>query len=235
MARDLSSVRDRLWLLVHDEDVRPLATPGAIGVSLVAATLSDLLLQGRIRVEQGRIYPITGRTDPAAEPFSTEFLQVLAEERLPRLAEVLRGVRIDLRSDPHDLYRWVYEHTRSGLVEAGLLHQQRRAVRGNRYQLAERELISSIREQVNGRVRHPHDPADLTLDVLCALAWALDLHTILSMPCTAHEADRSLRDITERIPGRAGPGSPLAILPHLIPLVRRTVADLARPRSGVDQ
>ncbi|RSM40627.1 hypothetical protein DMB66_56985, partial [Actinoplanes sp. ATCC 53533] len=137
MARDLSSVRDRLWLLVHDEDVRPLATPGAIGVSLVAATLSDLLLQGRIRVEQGRIYPITGRTDPAAEPFSTEFLQVLAEERIPRLAEVLRGVRIDLRNEPHDLYRWVYEHTRSGLVEAGLLHQQRRAVRGSRYQLAE--------------------------------------------------------------------------------------------------
>lgn len=227
MAGDLPSVRDRLWLLVHSDDMRLLAAPGAIGVNLVAAVLSDLLLQGRIRVEQGRIYPSGTRTIPPVDPLSTEFLNLIAEERIPRLTEVLRGVRVDLRNDPNDLYTWIYERTRAGLVEAELLRLQRHTLRGTQYHLADPKLTSSIRKQVNNRLMHPQDAAVLTLDVLCALVWALDLHTILPIPCTAQEADQSLRDITERIPGHAGRGSPLAIVPHLVPLVRKTIADLA--------
>jgi hypothetical protein len=193
-----------------------------MGVGLVAAALTDLLLRYRVRVEHGRVYPNGGPSGPAGDAVSTELLRGIDVAHAPLLAEVLRGDRTGRRA-PHGR---VYGRTRATLVKDGILRRQGLTLHGVRYRLADPDLIASMRKRVNDRLLHPHESADLALDVLCAVAWASNLHTYLTVPCTGEEADRALRSITEQIPIRAGQGSPLAIVPHLVPVVRRAIADL---------
>jgi len=62
MGRQPSSVRERLWLLAHDEynDMRPRINVRALDIGLAAATLVDLLLWEHIKVAGGLIYGNAG-------------------------------------------------------------------------------------------------------------------------------------------------------------------------------
>lgn len=221
----IASVRGRLWLLIHDDDLRPRIPAGAIGVGLVAAALTDLLLDGCVRVEQGRIHPQADRSGPAGDAIAAEFLQAIVAERMPRLAEVLRGVRSNRGGARRSPYGRLYERTAAGFVDAGLLRRARLPIGRCRYRLAEPNLMSAIRAQLTDRLHDPQAPAGLDVDALCGLAWALDLHKGVC-PGVTGEAERTLRDITELLPARAGRGSALAVMPHLVRLVRSTAGSL---------
>jgi Golgi phosphoprotein 3 GPP34 len=231
MTRRVSGVRDRLWLLAHDEhhELRPLIDVRALGIGLVAATLTDLLLHDRIYVQHGLIYLNSRHTGPAADPIATDILEAITEEQAPHIAEVVRGARADLLDDGYNPYRRLYDHTIAGLVVAGHLLEQRRRLRSVRLQFADPNLVTSIRADLRERLvmyysRGQMDPA---ADCLCALVLALDLHSVLVLPFSTSEAEQILLEITGGIPVRAGRGSPLTIVPQLVQIVRNAVGDLA--------
>jgi hypothetical protein len=94
-----------------------------------------------------------------------------------------------------------------------------------RYRLAEPNLMSAVRAQLTDRLHDPQARPVWTWMPFCGLAWALDLHKGVC-PGVTDEAERTLRDITELLPARAGRGSALAVMPHLVRLVRSTAGSL---------
>jgi hypothetical protein len=231
MTRHVSSVRDRLWLLAHDEhyDLRPLVDVRALGIGLVAATLTDLLLQDRIYVQRGLIYLNRRHTGPAADPIAADILSAIAENPAPRIADVVRGARPDVLDDGHNPYQRLYDRTIAGLVVAGHLLEQHRKLRNTRLQFADPNLVTSIRADLRARLvtYHSRGQLDPATDCLCALVLALNLHSVLVLPFTTGEAEQILVEITGGIPARAGRGSPLSIVPLLVQIVRNAVGDLA--------
>ncbi|WIM95744.1 GPP34 family phosphoprotein [Actinoplanes oblitus] len=230
MVRRISSLREKVWLLAHDEqnDLRPLIDVRALGIGLAAATLTDLLLQDRIYVKHGLIHTNRERTGPAADPIATDILAAITEEPAPRIAEVVRGARVDLVDDGNNPYQRLHERTLAGLVAGGHLLEQHRRLRSTRYQLADSHLVTSIRADLRSQlVRHPRGKCDPAMDCLCALVLSLNLHSTMVFPFSTEEAEPILLDITGRIPARAGKDAPLTILPHLVQVVRYAVGDLA--------
>lgn len=224
------SVRERLWLLGHDEhyDLRPHIDVRALGIGLAAAALVDLLMQNHIRVDHGLIFRTPDPQGTPADLIAREILSSLETGPAPRVAEVLREARTDLVDDVHTPYQRLYERTRAGLVAAGFLREQHRRLRSTRYYLSESGELLLDRGRLSHRVSmYPRVRTDLATDSLIALVWALNLHRRLPMSYSASEADPILRHITEQIPHCAGPGSPLTVVPQLARLVRTTVGDLA--------
>ncbi|MEV4638531.1 GPP34 family phosphoprotein [Actinoplanes sp. NPDC049548] len=216
MIYDLPSVRDQLWLLAHDEtrDLRPRLDVRALSVGLTGATVVDLLLQNRVHLQAGRLRLHGYHPSPVADPIAASILLTVRDQHEPRLADVLRN--------PTHLY----DRTVAALIAAGTLVEHRRILRGSRYRLAEDALATWVRSQFTRRL-YRSDIRDGALDALCALVWALNLHSALLLPYSTAEADDILRTITEQIPVRAGTVSHLAVIPHLAGLVRHAIGDLA--------
>lgn len=230
MVQEITGVRERLWLLAHDDqrDMRPHVDTRALGIGLVAAALSDLLRHNLITVRQGVIYPAPGRDDPlGGDPIAASILTAIRDDGTSRLADVLRGARADTAGTTFNPYLRVYERTQAALVAIGTLVEHRRTLRPTQFRLADPHIVAWRRSQFNTRLVHHTSGADLPTDSLCALIWALNLHRMLLMPYSAGEAEVILLDITERIPARAGPGTPAAVIPQLARGVRRAVGDLA--------
>lgn len=229
MARHLPSVRDRLWLIAHDDryELRPWIDVRALNIGLITATLADLLVQDRIHVQQGRIYVHHQNNSPVGDPIAADILDAIAAEHTPRLTELIRDARADLLDEGHNPYQRLYERTLAALVAAGHLLEHRRRLRSNRYSLSEDDLISAVRAEVNYRLVYPSRRGDASVDCLCALVLALNLHHMVALPLDAGEAERVLTDITTGIPQRAGRHSPLTVVPHLVQVVRHAVGDLA--------
>lgn len=229
MPARITSVRDRLWLLAHDDryDLRPWLDVRALNIGLAAATLIDLLIQDRIHVDQGRIFVRHANTSPVGDLIAADIFNAISEEHAPRLAEVIRGARADVLDEGHNPYQRLYERTLAALVAAGHLLEHRRRLRSTRYTLSDSHLISTVRNEVNYRLVYPRRPGSASIDCLCALAFALNLHQIVPLPLDVGEAERVLTAITESIPKHAGPDSGLTVLPHLVQVVRHTVGDLA--------
>ncbi len=230
MVQEITGVRERLWLLAHDDqrDMRPHVDTRALGIGLVAAALSDLLRHTLITVRQGVIYPAPGRVDSlGGDPIASGILTAIRDDGTSRLADVLRGARADTAGTTFNPYLRVYERTQAALVATGTLVEHRRTLRPTQYLLADPHIAAWHRSQFNTRLVHHTGGADLATDSLCALIWALNLHRMLLMPYPPGEAQGILLDITERIPARAGPDTPAAVIPQLARSVRRAVGDLA--------
>ena len=230
MTRQPSSVRERLWLLAHDEynDMRPRINVRALEIGLAAAALVDLLLWDRIEVAGGLIYGKVGNDGTVGDPIARDMLDAITRRPAPRLAEVLHEARAELLGGTPSPFQDLYQHTRAVLVAGGYLSEQRRLLWGMRYTLADSALIFTIRGKLNHLlVVHPRGASSLANDCLLALLWALDLHSRLPMPYSTGEAEPILSVITSNIPRHAGEGSPVTVVPHLVQLVRHTVGDLA--------
>lgn len=231
MVRRISSLREQVWLLAHDEqyDLRPRIDVRALGIGLVAAVLVDLLLQERIYVQQGLIYTNRERSGPAVDPIATDILSSIGEDHPPRVAEVVRGARGDLPDDGQNPYQRLYERTLAGLVAAGHLLEQRRRLRTTRHQFTDSHLVTPIRASLRHRlVMDPRkQPVDPAVDCLCALVLSLNLHRTMVFPFSTDETERVLLHITGGIPALAGKGPSLTIVPQLVQIVRYAVSDLA--------
>jgi hypothetical protein len=226
--RQLTSMREQLWLLAHDHrDLRPLIDVRALAIGLAAAVLTDLMLHDRISVQDEGIY-LDEEPGPADDPITADILAALNITPAPSLHDMLQAARPDLPEDPRNPFQRLHERTVAAMVAADLLVEQRRTFRSTRYELVDPSLASWTRGQFNRRLVYSAAPADdFSTDVLCALAWALNLHHKLLMPFNAAEASPILLDITDRIPKRVGDGSPLNVMPHLARTIRHTIGDLA--------
>lgn len=225
MVPPITSVRDRLWLLAHDErrNLRPCIDVRALAVGLTGATLIDLLLQDRIHVQQGLIHPRGRHNGPIGDPVCAALEHAIGSGRnreshdpqlAPRLIDVLRDPSLRM-----------YDRTVGMLIAAGILVDERRR-RGAQYRLDPADINQWLRSQFIRALFRPVE-SDATLDSLCALVRALNLHSTLVLPYSTEEADALLRRITNRIPERTGPASPLAVIPHLATQVHHTIGDLA--------
>lgn len=222
--RQLTGMREQLWLLAHDHrDLSPLIDVRALAIGLAAAVLTDLVQQRRITI-QGDTIQLADEPGPADDPITADILAALHVTPAPSLRDVLHAARPDLPEDPRNPFQRLHKRT----VAADILVEQRRTFRATRYDLVDPSLASWTRGQFNRRLVYSDGPADdLNTDVLCALAWALNLHHKLLMPFNAAEASPILLSITDRIPKRAGKSSALTIMPHLARTIRHTIGDLA--------
>jgi Golgi phosphoprotein 3 (GPP34) len=231
MHRTAFSLRERLWLLAHDDryaPLRPLVDVRGINVSLAAATLIDLLIADRIRIAAGAVYVARRHPEPLADPASAAVLAGIDSEQPPLLADLLLAAAADRSADllPNP-FRGGYEHTRTALIVAGQLRQERRRFRSPCYHLVDPQLIESIRQRFNRRLVFHREDADADTDCFCALVLALRLHHGLSLPYQPAEAEQILWAITDDIPRRAGHDAPLAAVPHLVHSVHNVIGDLA--------
>ncbi|MEV6598818.1 GPP34 family phosphoprotein [Actinoplanes sp. NPDC051346] len=216
MLTDVASLRDQLWLLGHDEtrDLQPRIDARALAVGLAGATVTELLIDQHIVVNQGCIYP-SGRGKPTDPVAAAVLATIRSLSHAPLLGDVLR--------EPVPRFA---ERVHALLVATGVLYEERRTLRGARYRLVNDNSVTWIRSEFVRRL-YRSDIDDPAVDTLCALIWALNLHTTLVLPYSTGEADDILRTITEQIPVRAGPMSPFFAIPHIALGVRATIGDLA--------
>lgn len=232
MPARVTSVRQQLWLLAHDEnyEMRPRIDTRALDIGLAAAVLVDLMLSDRIRVDGGLIFWNRENRDAVGDPIAANVARAIAVGPAPRLAEVLREARVELLGGEHSPFQGLYAHTRAVLIADGYLIEQRRRLFGSRYSLTEqhKSVTFSLLGKISHRLaRYPAVDDDLAFDCLLALVWALELHSKLPMVYSTSEAEPVLSHMTEQIPWRAGEGSPLTVVPHLAKLVRHAVGELA--------
>ena len=227
---DFPSVRERLWLLAHEDDngLRPLVDVRAMDIGLTGAAIADLLLSDHIEVREGYLYPHGRHREDITDPIASDILAVITAGGPPLwLPEVFRSARAETSAGAWRPFQRLYARTVRELVASGGLLAQQRLLRSARYLPADSALLSSVRAQFNRRLAFFHDPADPSVDSLCALAWALNLHSGLAMPYSTGEADEILIKIVSEIPARVREGSPLVSLPELAAGVRYAVGDLA--------
>ncbi|MEV4704504.1 GPP34 family phosphoprotein [Actinoplanes sp. NPDC049316] len=215
MLADIASLRDQVWLLGHDEtrDLQPRIDARALAVGLAGATVADLLVQSHVVINQGCVLP-QGRGKPA-DPVTAAVLEVIRDQpKAPLLTDVLR--------EPIPRFA---ERVHALLVASGIIYEERRTLRSVRYRLVNDDAANWIRADFVRRLyRDLDDPA---VDTLCALVWALNLHSVLVLPYSTSEAEEILRAITDQIPVRAGPTSRFFAVPQVALGVRAAIGDLA--------
>lgn len=229
----IGTVRERLWLLGHDErhGLEPRMHPRALEIGLMAATLVDLLIADRIGIAPDgqvfRAFDTSRRAMPVPlDPITAGVLEAITAQAM-RLTDMLRAASADLPDSDHHPFVRLYHRTHAALIAAGIVVEQRRTFRTSRYRLADSDGLAWNKGQVSQRLVHHDRPGDTAIDSLCALVGALNLHTMLVTPYEPYEAGQILRVITQRIPERVGPGSPLIVVPRLAHCVRTAVGDLA--------
>ena len=230
VARNITSVREQLWVLAHDEDdgLRPRIDVRALGVGLLGATLVDLLLLKRIQIHDGRVYLYGTRAlRDVNDPIASGVLYAITNGGGPPLAGVLRGSHAEARDDTPNPYAGCYDRTLAGLINAGVVVTHRRRLRATRYALDDIRTAQWMRNHFSRRLWQREPDADPARDSLCALAWALGLHSTLLLPFSTGDADLILRDVIAQIPQRVGRRSVLTTVPHIAEGVRHAVGDLA--------
>ena len=179
-------VRDRLFLLAHDEDrgFRPRIHLRTLGVGLSGAVLIDLVAAGRIHVA-GNKAAITDLYDhrQVGDPIDDHALATVRASYLPppashTLPPAVRPGSPSLRDLITRMAAGIYERTLGGLVAAGLVTHTRIRLGRSRYQPADQTVLvhagGAIRDVVAGR-----SGADEATDGLCALIRLLRLHDAL--------------------------------------------------------
>lgn len=235
IAPGVDSVREQLWLLAHDDDrgLSPLIDRRAIGIGLAGATLIDLMLSDSITIDDGYVYPhqqeptraarhAAGSRSPTREsppgtanPLTASVLHMIRDLHAVRITDVLRDPGLRL-----------YERTFAALIAAGIVIEHRRTLRSTRYRLDDPATSGWVRSQFTRRLYRPVT-ATAALDGLCALIWALNLHSRLVLPYSTAEADTLLHTIVDELPARAGPDAPAIAIANLAIAVRHAVGDLA--------
>ena len=140
--RQLTGMREQLWLLAHDHrDLSPLIDVRALAIGLAAAVLTDLVQQRRITI-QGDIIQLADEPGPADDPITADILAALHVTPAPSLRDVLHAARPDLPEDPRNPFQRLHKRTVAAMVAADILVEQRRTFRATRYDLVDPSLAS---------------------------------------------------------------------------------------------
>lgn len=226
------SVRQRLWLLGHNgqRDLERVVNGRVLQIGLMAATLTDLMLGGHVYFDSGWVCrdfrPGEARSTP--DPIAAAVLYQVTDERGVPVDDLLRSASADPDDQPSHLYARLYERTVAELVAAGILLEQQRTFRPAAYAAADQDDLSARSGLLKNRlVFHHGERNDLSIDCLCALAWALGLHATLITTYDQARTECILRDITDGLAAVEHPYSVLAAVPYLADCVRGVVGELA--------
>lgn len=215
---DPPSVRERLFLIAHDEDknFRPRLHLPALGIGLAGAAVIDLLIANRLHITAGTA-DLTDYFDhsPTGNPVTDHVLRtVRTMTPRPPLSALLTLLGPDL-----------YERTLGQLVAAGVLLRTSRRIRAT-YRPADIATMVRIRAKVRYRLNGDQDNNVVT-DALCALVSALQLHDCLLFFLSTSEIEALIQPVIRRIPELAADGTPITAIPRVAAAVRHAVGDLA--------
>jgi len=213
---DPPSVRERLFLIAHDEDknFRPRLHLPALGIGLAGAAVIDLLIANRVRITDGRA-DLTDYFDHSTtgDPVTDHVLRaVRALTPRPPLPALLTLLGPDL-----------YERTLGQLVAAGVLLRAGRRLRAV-YRPADIATLVRIRGKVRYRLNGDQDNNVVT-DALCAVVSALQLHDCLLFFLSTGEIEALMRPVIQRIPKLAADQASLAAIPDVAVAVQHAAAD----------
>jgi Golgi phosphoprotein 3 GPP34 len=231
---EITTVRERLWLLAHDQDrsLQLRMNLAALEVGLMGATMIDLLLAGLIRIDGDSIrstrpWPSNAVSRSGAlDPITAGVCKAFTDGPPPKLLDVLWAPNVELDDGRHP-YARLYQRTRAALIAHGLVVQHQQRFRSTRYELADPRSVTWHRSNFFHRLVYFERESDALTDCLCALVWALDLHEAMVTPYEPSQARDVLWRITEQLPARAGPTSALACVPQLAVSIRCVVGDIA--------
>ena len=171
----VTSLRDDVFLLAHDDSGRLIAGEPSINAGLAGATLIDLLLHGRVAVVDGRLDVIDSAVTDDDESDAT--LSAIAANNAP--------------TGPRAWVSWIsdgaYERAAKGLEAAGVIRRttSRRlgVVAVTRCFPADPDDLVRLRSRLRYAV-HSRDLPDAATAALCGLVRVLRLESslLLSMP-----------------------------------------------------
>lgn len=217
-----ATVRDRLFLLAHDEDhhLTPHIRPELLDFGLAGATLTDLLLGGWITVHDGAVR-LTGRIGLPGD--------IIADRTLQHL--ITRSAPLPVRDVLHEIRPTMYTRTQAALIAAGTIRRRQRRFRRPGHQLTDPRAVGVPRAAVRSLViatanRNTIDHQAST-DALAALVNATSLYPPLYLDLTDTEIRGLLNLNTRGIPARARPGAPAQAIPFIAGCVEDAVAEHA--------
>ena len=203
------SLRDDVFLLAHDDAGRLIASEASLGAGLAGATLIDLLLTGKVAVEEGRLVVVDHHGTGDDETDAT--------------IEAIRANTAPI--GPRAWVNWIshgaYERVADTLIAAEVV--QRTTVRRLGLLSATRHLPTNSDDlvRVRGRVRyaiHGSLPPDAPTAALCGLVRVLRLEAslLLNMPTsdlllalerTAAHSEMTVRQVTNAVDSVVGPAT----------------------------
>jgi hypothetical protein len=195
-----------------------------------SATLIDLMLGGHLYLDSGWAYrdyrPGEARSVP--DPIAAAVLhQITAEPGVP-VGDILRSASADLGDRQPHPYTRLYQRTLAELVAADIVVEQQRTFRRVRYVAADESDLAAHSGLLKHRVVYHHrDRDDPRTDCLCALAWALGVHTGLVTTYDPARTEKVLRGITDGFADVSHPYAVLTAVPYLAGCVHDAVGDLA--------
>ncbi|MFI5845839.1 GPP34 family phosphoprotein [Catenuloplanes sp. NPDC051500] len=217
-----AAVRDRLFLLAHDEDhdLAPLIRPGLLDFALAGATLIDLLLNGWIQVDDGTIR-LTSRTGLPGDIIGERTLLHLITRTTPRA----------VRDVLYEISPTMYLRTQAALIAGGTIRQYRRRFRRPAHRLNDPRATGIPRAVVRNIVlataeRKPLTPRAGT-DALAALVNAVHLYPPLYLGLGDAQIRSLLNLNTRAITVRSRPGAPARAIPFIAGCVEDAVAEHA--------
>jgi hypothetical protein len=195
------SLRDDLFLLAHDDAGRLIGSEASLGAGLAGATLIDLLLTGKVAVEEGRLVVVDhGGTN---------------DEETDATIEAIRANTAPI--GPRAWVSWIshgaYERVAESLIAADVV--RRETVRRLGLLSATRHLPVDADDlvRVRGRVRyaiHSNQPPDAPTSALCGLVRVLRLESslllsmatselLLALERTAAGSEMTVRQVTNAV------------------------------------
>jgi hypothetical protein len=217
-----TTVRDRLFLLAHDEgnDLAPHVRPELLDFGLAGATLMDLLLDGWIQVYDGSIW-LTGATGLPGDTIADRTLQHLITRTSPR----------PVRDVLYEISPTMYTRTQSTLIADGTIRQRRRRFRGTGYRINDPRAAGVPRAGVRAVVLATAERKPLIrlagTDALAALVNAVRLYPPLCLGLGDAQIRSLLNLNTRAIAVRARPGAPARAIPFIAGCVEDAVAEHA--------
>ncbi|GAB7043965.1 MULTISPECIES: GOLPH3/VPS74 family protein [Catenuloplanes] len=217
-----ATVRDRLFLLAHDNDhdLAPHIRPDLLDFGLAGATLIDLLLDGWIQVYDGTIW-LTSATGLPGDIIGDRTLQHLFTRTSPR----------PVRDVLYEISPTMYARTRAILIADGTIRERRRRFRGPAYRISDPRAAGVPRAGVRAVVLAAAERKPLTrlagTDALAALVNAVHLYPPLHLDLRDAQIRSLLNLNTRAIAVRARPGAPARAIPFIAGCVEDAVAEHA--------
>lgn len=217
-----TTVRDRLFLLAHDEDhdLAPHVRPELLDFGLAGATLIDLLLGGWIEVYDGTIR-LTDTTGLPGDVIADQTLQhLITRERPPPVRDVL-----------YENSPTMYARTRATLIADGTIRRHRRRFRSPVHRLSDPRAAgvarAVVRDVVLTTAQRKRRTPQAGTDALAALVNAVHLYPQLYLGMRDAQIRSLLNLNTRAITIRAPSGAPARAIPFIAGCVEDAVAEHA--------
>jgi hypothetical protein len=167
------TLRQELYLIAHDPSGKPLVHQSSMALGLGGAVLLDLALNGRVAPTGGRA-SVTDRT-PIGDEVADDLLTLISLER--DLTFWIKKVAED-----------VYERTRTGLVDAGVLDRvtKGRVLTRTRYPVSDLAWVVRATSGVRAAVEGWKEP-DARRAALCGLVGVLRVDSELYLGQSSSE------------------------------------------------